>query len=34
MKDGMVDALRSIIDALDDFGIKSAIKVAAIGKAI
>lgn len=34
MKDGMVDALSSIIDALDDFGIKSAIKVAAIGKSI
>jgi hypothetical protein len=34
MKDGMVDALRSIIDALDDFVIKSANKVAAIGKAI
>ena len=34
MKGGMVDALRSIIDALDDFGIKSSIKVAAIGKAI
>lgn len=34
MKDGMVDALSSIIDALDDFGIKSSIKVAAIGKSI
>ncbi len=31
---GMIDCLRTIIDKLDDFGIKSAIKVAAIGKSI
>lgn len=34
MEGGMVDALRTIIDTLDDFGVGSAIKVAAIGKSL